>query len=90
MRHSFIVPEDAKTASVVLLILKKPYLPAGSAIICSIGGAVLLANTKTLQICVFPDEIMTSPYQNFLMSCSWEKFTCVSCKMKRSKSNVSH
>ena len=43
MRRSFIVPERAymtKTASVVLLILKKTYLAAGSVIICSIGGAL--------------------------------------------------
>ena len=91
MRRSFIVPEGAykaKTASVVFLILKKTYLPAGSVIICYIGGAVLFAITKTPQVCVFPGEIMTSPSQSSLMSCGWDKFTCVFCKMKKSVSNV--
>ena len=44
MRRSFTVLEGtqkAKTASVVFLILKKTYLPAGSVIICSARGAVL-------------------------------------------------
>ena len=103
MRRSFIVPEGAKAktkakakakaykakkASVVFLILKKTYLPAGSVIICYIGGAVLFAITKTPEVCVFPGEIMTFPSQSSLMSCGWEKFTCVFCKMKKSVSNV--
>ena len=44
MRCSFTVLEGtykAKIASVVFLILKKTYLPAGSVIICSAPGAVL-------------------------------------------------
>ena len=56
MRRSFIVAEGAykvKTASAVFLILKKTYLLTGSVIICSIGGTILFANTKTPQVCVF-------------------------------------
>ena len=91
MRHSFIVLEEtykAKAGSVVFLILKKTYLLAGSVIICCIGEAVLFASTKTSQVCVFPGEIMTSPSQSSLLSCRWEKFSCVSCKMEKSISNV--
>ena len=91
MRGSFIVPEGAckaKAASVVCLILKKTYLPAGSVIICSIGGAVLFASTKTAQVCVFPGEIITSLSQSSLMSCRWVKFTCASGKMENFVSNV--
>ena len=91
MRRSFIVLEgayNAKTASAVFLILKKTYLPAGSVIICSIGWAVLFASTKTPRVYVFPGKIKTSPSQSSLMSCRWEKFTCVSCKMKKSEFNV--
>ena len=65
MHHSFIVPDGAykaKTASVVFLIVKKAYPPAGSVIICSVRGAVLFASTKTPQDCVCPGEIMTSPF----------------------------
>ena len=61
MHHSFIVPEGAykaKTASVVFLIVKKAYLPTGLVIICSVGGAVLFASTKTPQDCVCPAEIL--------------------------------
>ena len=85
-RHrSFIAPfivlakgaYKAKAASVVFLVLKKTYLPAGLVIICSIGGAVLFANTKTPQVCFFPGEIMTSLSQSSLLSCRWEKFISV-------------
>ena len=78
MRCSFIVSEGAYIAmagSVVFLILKKTYLPAGLVSICSIGGAVFFANTKTPQVCVFPGEIITSPSQSSLSSCRWDKFT---------------
>ena len=91
MCRSFIVPEEtykAKTASVVCLILKKTYLPAGSVIICSIGGVVFFASTTTEQVCAFPGEIMTSPSQSSLMLCRWEKFACVSGKMEKSVSSV--
>ena len=91
MRRSFIVPQGAykaRTASVVFLILKKTYLPAGSVIICSIRVAVLFPRTKTPQVCVFPCEIMTSPSRSSLMSCRCEKFICVSYKMEKSLSNV--
>ena len=77
-----------KAASVVFLILKKTYLPAGLVIICSIGGAVLFASNKTPQVCFFPGEIMTSLSQSFRMSCRWEKFISVFCKMGKSVSNV--
>ena len=90
MRRSFIDPKGtykANTASVVFLILKKIYFPARSVFICSIGGAVLFHSTKT-QVCAFPAEIMTSPFQNSLTSCRWEKFTCVSCIMEKFESNV--
>ena len=76
MHRSFIVPEGAckaKTTSVVFLILKKTFLPAGSVSICSIGGAVILVSTKAPQTCVFPGKIKTSPSQGSLMSCRWEK-----------------
>ena len=85
MRRSFAVPGEggggyeAKTAT---------YLPAGSVMICSIGGAVLFVNTKTPKVCVFPGEIMTSPFQSSLMLCRWEKFAYVSCKMEKFVSNV--
>ena len=85
MRRFFIVPDGAykaKIVAVVFLVLKKTYLPAGSVIICSIGGAVLFASTKTQLMCVFPGKIMTSPSQSFLMMCRWEKLTCVSSKIE--------
>ena len=87
MRRSFTVLEEgggrggykAKAAT---------YLPAGLVMICSVEGAVLFANTKTPKVCVFPGEIMTSPSQSSLMSCRWEKFAYVSCKMEKFVSNV--
>ena len=90
MRRPFIDPEGAykaKTAFAVFLILKKIYFRARSVIICSIGGAVLFHSTTT-HVCVFPGEIMTSPFQSSLTSCRWEKFTCVSCIMEKFESNV--
>ena len=69
MRCCFIVPEGAykaKTASVVFLILKKTDLPAGSVVICSIGGAVLFASTKTPQVCVFPGDLSISELPNVM------------------------
>ena len=73
MLRSFIVPGGrykAKTTSVVFFFffLKKTYLPAGSVIICTIGGAVLFASTKIPQVCVFPGKIMTLSSQISLMS----------------------
>ena len=88
---SFIVSEEAykaETASAVFLILKKTYRPAGSDVICSKGGPVLFASSKTPQICVFPGNIMTSESQSSLMLCRCEKFTCVSCKMENFVSDV--
>ena len=85
LRRSFVVPEGeykAKTASAVFLNLEKTYLPAGSVIICSIGGAVLFDSTNTPQVYVFPGENMTSLFQSYLMSCRSEKFTCLSCKWR--------
>ena len=49
MHRSFIVPEGsykAKTASLLFFILKKTDLQAGSAIIYSTGGVVLLPVIK--------------------------------------------
>ena len=91
MRRSFIVPEGAykaKTASAVFLILNKTQLPAGSVIIFSLRGAPLFAGNKTLQVCALPGENITSSSQSSLIACRWEKFTCVSCKMEKSVSNV--
>ena len=51
----------AKTAPVVVLILKKTYFPVGSVIISSVGGAVLFGSAETPQVCAFPCNIMTSP-----------------------------
>ena len=91
MNRSFIVLEGAykvKTASIAFLILKKTYVLAGSIIVFSIGGAAFFARTKTPQLCVFPVEIMTSPFQSSIILCGWETFTCASCKMEKSVSNV--
>ena len=67
MCRSLIVPEEAykaKTAYVLFLILKKTYLPGVSLIICSIGGAVPFASTKTPLVCVFSGEISIPEFPN--------------------------
>ena len=71
MRRSFIVPEEtykAKAAFVLFLVLNKTYLPAGSVVICSIGGAVLIDNTGSPRVCVIPRGIMASASRGSLMS----------------------